>query len=170
MADTVLALALCAGAMIALRRRLDVYDLLVTGAAEGMRMCAGLFPSLVILLTAVSMLRGSGLPDWLASVLAPALRWVGIPPETVLLLLIRPLSGSAALAVGSELILRYGPDSLIGRTAAVMLGSTETTFYVLSVYCGACGIRDVRYAPAAALIADAVGFVTAAASVRLFFA
>ena len=169
MADTVLALVLCGAALIALHRKLDVYGLLVTGAAEGMQMCARLFPSLVILMTAVSMLRSSGLPDWLAAVLAPALRWVGIPPETVLLL-IRPLSGSAALAVGSELMLRYGPDSLIGRTAAVMLGSTETTFYVLSVYFGACGIRDVRYAPAAALIADAVGFVTAAATVRLFFA
>lgn len=170
MADTVLALALCAGALIALRRKVDVYGLLVTGAAEGLRLCARLFPSLVILLTAVAMLRGSGLLEWLSALLAPVLRWVGIPPETVLLLLIRPLSGSAALAVGSELILRYGADSLIGRTAAVMLGSTETTLYVLSVYFGACGIKDARYAPAAALIADAVGFWTAAFTVRLFFA
>ena len=170
MADTLLALALCAGSLIALHRRLDVYGLLVTGAAEGLQMCAKLFPSLVILLAAVAMLRSSGLLDWLSALLAPALKWMGIPPETVLLILIRPLSGSAALAVGSELILRYGADSLIGRTAAVMLGSTETTFYVLSVYFGACGIRDARYAPAAAMIADVVGFLTAAATVRMFFA
>ena len=98
------------------------------------------------------MLRASGLLDWLAQALAPVLHLLGIPPETVGLLLIRPVSGSGALGVGSELIQRYGPDSLIGRTAAVMLGSTETTFYTIAVYFGAAGIRDTRYAIPAALL------------------
>jgi len=93
----------------------------------------------------------------------------GIPPETALLVLIRPLSGSAALAVGAELMAEYGPDSLIGRTAAVMLGSTETTFYTISVYFGAAGIKKTRYTIPAALIADFVGFFVASLTVRLFW-
>ena len=126
-------------------------------------------PALVGLLTAVHMLRASGLLDWLAQALSPVLHLLGIPPETVGLMLIRPISGSGALGVGSELIQRYGPDSLIGRTAAVMLGSTETTFYTIAVYFGAAGIRNTRYAIPAALCADLCGFVAASWAVRLFF-
>ena len=91
----------------------------------------------------------------------------GIPPETAPLVLIRPFSGSAALAVGSDLMATYGVDSRIGRTAAVMLGSTETTFYTISVYFGAAGIRDPRHTVPAALIADLTGFAVAALTVRL---
>ena len=94
---------------------------------------------------------------------------LGIPPETVALLLVRPVSGSAALGVGAELIATYGPDSLIGRTAAVMLGSTETTFYTIAVYFGAVGISRTRYAVPAALCADLTGFLAAAWAVRLCF-
>ena len=101
--------------------------------------------------------------------LGPVLTLVGIPPETVGLLLIRPMSGSGALGLGAELMQTYGPDSLAGRTAAVMLGSTETTFYTISVYFGAVGIHKTRYAVPAALCADLVGFLAAAWAVRLFF-
>ena len=126
-------------------------------------------PALVVLLSAVGMLRASGALDALSAVLSPVLELAGIPPQTVLLLLVRPISGSAALAIGAELISQYGVDSMIGRTAAVMLGSTETTFYTISVYFGAWGISKTRYAVPAALIADGVGFLAAAWSVRLFY-
>ena len=86
-----------------------------------------------------------------------------------MLVLIRPISGSAALAVGADLMKQYGVDSQIGRTVAVMLGSTETTFYTISVYFGAAGIKKTRYAIPAALFADGVGFFMSALSVRLFF-
>ena len=99
----------------------------------------------------------------------PALARVGIPPELVPLMLVRPLSGSGALGVAGELISAHGPESYVGRVAAVMLGSTETTFYTVAVYFGAAGIRKTRFAIPAALTADAVGFLTAAATVRLFF-
>ena len=91
------------------------------------------------------------------------------PVSWQLLLLVRPISGSAALAIGAELIGEYGVDSMIGRPAAVMLGSTETTFYTISVYFGAWGITRTRYAVPAALIADAVGFLAASWTVRLFY-
>ena len=153
-------------------RRRDVtvfFTMLADGAVDGMKILVRILPALVGLLTAVYMLRASGLLDWLAQALSPVLHLLGIPPETVGLMLIRPISGSGALGVGSELIQRYGPDSLIGRTAAVMLGSTETTFYTIAVYFGAAGIRNTRYAIPAALCADLCGFVAASWAVRLFF-
>ena len=146
----------------------DVYDALLVGAGKGLEILLKILPALVTLLTVVAMLRASGGLEVLADVLAPVLGWLGIPPETVGLMLVRPISGSAALGVGSELISTYGPDSTIGRTAAVMLGSTETTFYTIAVYFGAAGIRKSRYAVPAALCADAAGFFFAALTVRLF--
>ncbi len=154
----------------ALAGKRDVYTLLVTGAGEGLSMLKNIVPSLIVLLTAVYMLRASGAMDLLTRLLGPVCRWVGIPPETAPLVIIRPISGSAALAVGSELMAAYGPDSLIGRTAAVMLGSTETTFYTISVYFGAAGVKGTRYAIPAALLADLTGFLMAAWTVRIFYA
>lgn len=167
MYDYVIPLLLAVCAILALRRQENAYDLLLDGASEGLHLMKNIVPSLVILLSAISMLRASGAMDALSELLAPALAFTGIPVETVTLMLVRPLSGSAALAVGAELIATYGPDSLVGRIAAVMLGSTETTFYTVSVYFGACGIRKTRYAVPAALIADLTGFLAAAWTVRL---
>ena len=169
MADYIVPLILAVTAVAALGRRENTYDLLTAGAAEGFRMLGTIAPALIVLLGAVEMLRASGALDALSDLLSPILGPMGIPPETVLLLLVRPISGSAALAIGAELIAAHGPDSLVGRTAAVMLGSTETTFYPISVYFGAWGIQKTRYAVPAALIADFVGFLAASWTVRLFY-
>lgn len=160
-----LLLAVCA--ILVLQKQENAYDLLLDGAGDGLRLMKNIVPSLVILLSAISMLRSSGALDAAVELLRPVLRFTGIPAETVMLMLVRPISGSAALAVGAELITTHGPDSLVGRTAAVMLGSTETTFYTISVYFGSCGIRKTRYAVPAALIADLTGFLAAAWTVRL---
>lgn len=149
-----------------LGRHGDVYDALLTGGREGLETTVRILPALVMLLTAAELLRQSGAMAALSSFLAPAASVLGIPPETLPLVLIRPVSGSAALSVGADLMAAHGPDSLIGRTAAIMLGSTETTFYTLSVYFGAAGVKKSRYALPAALMADLVGFVTAAAAAR----
>lgn len=154
-------------ALFAAGRRVNVFEALTRGAEEGLTTLLGIFPALVGLLTAVYMLRASGAMEAIASLLAPLLTALGIPPETAPLLLIRPISGSGALAVGSELMARYGPDSTIGRTAAVMLGSTETTFYTIAVYFGSAGVRRTRYAIPAALAADLTAFVAAALAVRV---
>ena len=169
MAEYIVPLLLAATALAALRKRENAYDILTDGAREGFNMLLTIAPSLVVLLSAVGMLRSSGALEALARFLSPALEFVGIPPETVLLMLVRPISGSAALAVGAELIAAHGPDSLVGRTAAVMLGSTETTFYTISVYFGSWGITKTRYAIPAALIADLTGFLTASWTVRMFY-
>jgi len=128
-----------------------------------------ILPPLVGLMTAVYMLRASGALELAARALAPAMERLGLPPELLPLMLVRPISGSAALGVGAELISTYGPDSTLGRTAAVMLGSTETTFYTIAVYFGAVGITRTRYAVPAALCADLTGFLAAAWAVRLCF-
>ena len=169
MAEYIVPLILAVAAIAALRRRENAYDILTDGAREGFSMLLTIAPALIVLLGAVGMLRASGALEALSTALSPALEFLGIPAETVLLLLIRPLSGSAALAVGAELMAAHGPDSLVGRTAAVMLGSTETTFYTVSVYFGACGVKKTRYAIPAALIADSVGFLAASWTVKLFF-
>ena len=107
--------------------------------------------------------------ELLGGLLAPALGKLGIPPETAALLFVRPVSGSGALAIGSELMAQHGVDSYVGRVVAVMLGSTETTFYTVAVYFGAAGVKRTRYAIPAALIADLAGFMAAALAVRLLF-
>ena len=169
MAEYIVPLILAVAAIAALRRRENAYDILTDGAREGFSMLLTIAPALIVLLGAVGMLRASGALEALSAVLSPALEFLGIPAETVLLLLIRPLSGSAALAVGAERKATHGPDSLVGRTAAVMIGSTETTFYTVSVYFGACGVKKTRYSIPAALIADVVGFLAASWTVRIFF-
>ena len=169
MSDYIIPLLLLAICTLALRKKENAYDILLSGGAEGLRLLISIVPSLVLLLTAVTMLRQSGAVEVLSGFLAPVFSFFGIPPETALLVLIRPISGSAALAVGSELMATYGVDSPIGRTVAVMLGSTETTFYTISVYFGAAGIQKTRYTVPAALIADFVGFFMASLSARLFF-
>lgn len=169
MTDYIVPVLLFLAAALALRKRENAYDILLQGAADGLRLLASILPALILLLTAVHMLRSSGAVELLGRLLSPVFSLFGIPPETAMLVLIRPISGSAALAVGAELMARYGVDSQIGRTAAVMLGSTETTFYTISVYFGAAGIKKTRYTIPAALFADFVGFFMASWTVRWFF-
>ena len=137
---------ICGVALYGAFHRVDVYSSLVQGAGEGLSTLVRIVPSLVGLMTAVYMLRASGALELAALALAPLLERVGLDPELLPLMLVRPISGSAALGVGAELISTYGPDSQLGRTAAVMLGSTETTFYTIAVYFGAVGITRTRYA------------------------
>ena len=166
MTDYIVPLLLLVSSVLALRRKENAYDLLLSGAGEGFQLLITLIPTLILLLTAVTMLRASGAMEWIGSALSPVFSFLGIPPETALLVLIRPFSGSAALAVGTELMREYGVDSLVGKTAAVMLGSTETTFYAISVYFGAAGINKTRYTIPAALIADFTGFFMASLTAK----
>lgn len=170
MLDLLIPILMVVIACIGLGRRQNIYTLMTDGAADGLRLLARICPSLIILLTAIHMLRASGAMELLIHALSPLFRLFGIPPETAPLVLIRPFSGSAALAIGTDLMAAYGADSSIGRTAAIMLGSTETTFYTITVYFGAANIKKTRYAIPAALIADLTGFCVASLTARLFFA
>ena len=169
MTDYLVPMILLITATWALHKRENAYEIMLCGGLEGLKLLLSILPALVFLLTGVHMLRASGAMELLSHLLAPVFSLFGIPPETAMLVLIRPISGSAALAVGAELMSEYGVDSQIGRTVAVMLGSTETTFYTISVYFGAAGIQKTRYTLPAALFADFVGFFMASLTVRLFF-
>ncbi|WP_298031407.1 spore maturation protein [uncultured Dysosmobacter sp.] len=169
LSSLVIPLLLSAVAVYGMGRRVDVYSALTHGAEEGLTVLLRIIPALVGLLTAVSMFRASGAMEWLSGLCAPVLEALGVPPETTPLMLIRPVSGSGALAVASDLMMTHGPDSYVGRVAAVMLGSTETTFYTIAVYFGSAGIHRTRHTIPAALAADLTGFLASALAVRLFF-
>ncbi len=166
MIDYIVPILLLVTSLLALHKKENAYGLLLEGAADGFKLLVTLIPTLILLLTSITMLRASGALEWISRFFSPVFSFFGIPPETVMLVLIRPFSGSAALAVGSELMAQHGADSLIGRTAAIMLGSTETTFYAISVYFGAAGIQKTRYTIPAALIADFMGFFMASLTAR----
>lgn len=165
----IIPLLLAIVAIIGMGKRINVYSALTHGAEEGLTVLLRIIPSLVGLLTAVSMFRASGAMEWLSSLCAPLLSLFGIPAEAMPLMLIRPVSGGGALAVASDLLATHGPDSYLGRVAAVMLGSTETTFYTIAVYFGSAGITKTRHTIPAAIAADLTGFLAAAITVRLFF-
>ena len=169
LADLAAAIVIAGAALWGVLSGPDVFEVMLDGIKDGLGVLLRIFPSLVALLTAVYMLRASGALEALTALLSPLLTLLGIPPETAPLMLLRPVSGSGALAAATELIGQYGPDSYIGRTAAVMLGSTETTFYVIAVYFGAAGIKRTRWAVPAALCADITGFAVSALAVRLLW-
>lgn len=147
----------------------DLYSVMLRGAKKGLSMALELVPALCVLFPAIYLLKSSGLPELLSRLASPVFSFLGIPAETSLLMLLRPLSGSGALAVASDLIESFGPDSLIGRTAAVMIGSSETTFYVIAVYFAAAGVKKTGWAIPAALCADMVCFISSAWICRLLW-
>ena len=169
MTDYVVPILMIMACCLALRKKENCYELMLQGAADGLKLLFSLTPTLILLMTAIHMLRASGAIEVFSRLLAPVLQYTGIPPECAMLILIRPISGSAALAVGADLMASYGVDSTVGRTAAVMLGSTETTFYAMSVYLSHCGVKRSRYILPAALAADFIGFLVAAFSVKVIF-
>jgi spore maturation protein SpmA len=147
--------------------RVRVYDTLVEGAKEGFQVALRILPYLVAILVMVGMLRGSGVLDLVVSWLAPLTSAVHIPAELLPVMLLRPLSGSGALGLTAEILKTHGPDSPLGLMASTIQGSTETTFYVLAVYCGAVGIQRTRHALLACLLADGVAMLVAIFAVRM---
>lgn len=136
-----------------------VYDAFVEGAAQGLEVSLRILPYLVAIMVALAALRTSGLLEAVQDLLGPLLdRW-GVPADVLPLVLIRPLSGSGALAVTTDLLRRHGPDSPAGLLASVLQGSTDTTFYVLSLYLGSVGVRHPRYALGVCLFGDAIAFL-----------
>ena len=160
---------LAAVGLYALYKGVDVFPTFLRGAKSGLKTAVELLPTMVGMLTVVYMLRASGAIDLAAAALAPLLNLLGIPKECTALTLLKPISGGGGLALGSELMQRCGPDSYAGRVAAVMLGSSETSFYTISVYSGHLGLNRLRYAVFAALCADLTAFAVSAAMVRLYF-
>lgn len=150
-------------------KEVKVYDVFVEGAKEGIKTVVRIIPPLVGLLVAVGVFRASGALDLLIYAARPLASVLGIPSEAMPLAFLRPISGSASLALVSDIIKTHGPDSFIGRVVSTMMGSTETIFYTLTVYFGSVGIKNIRYTLAAALIADMVSVVASVWACTLVF-
>jgi spore maturation protein B len=149
--------------LVGLIRKVKVYDVFVDGAKEGFDVAVKIIPFLVGILVAIGMFRGSGAMELLTSALRPIMTATGFPSDLMPLAILRTLTGSGSLAFATDLIKTNGPDSLIGRMAATMYGSSETTFYVLAVYFGAVGVKKTRHAIPAALFGDLVAAIATVA-------
>ncbi len=152
-----------------LLKKVPVYEEFVIGAKDGFATAVQIIPNLVAILFAIGMFRASGAMELLAKGLAPLFDLLGFPPELLPMAIFRPLTGSGSMAILAELIETHGEESLIVKMAAIMFGSTETTFYVIAVYFGAIGVHKIRYAVQAGLIADAAGMAAAVAVGYWFF-
>jgi spore maturation protein B len=152
-----------------LYRRVPVYESFVEGAKEGFQVAVRIIPYLVAILFAIGMFRASGAMDFMVRALDPVLSRIGFPGEVLPMAIVRPLTGSGSAALVADMINQYGEDSILVKMAAVMFGSTETTFYVLAVYFGAVNIRKTRHALAAGLTADIAAMFIAVWVVRLLF-
>ena len=150
-------------------KKVNVFDAFLDGAKEGMRTAVGIIPALTALTLCVSALRASGALEALGDFAAPLAEAAHIPPETLPLMLIRPVSGSGALAVLQGIFSSCGPDSAAGNVASVMMGSTETTFYTITVYFGSVGIKKTGCTVPAALTADLTGMIAAALTVTFLY-
>ncbi|SMC57500.1 spore maturation protein [Sporomusa malonica] len=140
-------------------RKVKVYEAFVEGAGEGFHTAVRILPCLVAMLVAISIFRASGAMDACVAWMGPALSMLGVPSDLVPLAVMRPLSGSGSLGLATEILKTYGPDSLVGRIASTVLASTDTTFYVLTVYFGAVGLSNPRYAVLVGLSGDIASFL-----------
>jgi len=150
-------------------KKVPTYETFVEGGKEGLGIAVSILPFMVGMLVSIAIFRASGALDAMVGLMKPLLDKIGVPAEIVPLALIRPISGSAGLSITTDLIATYGPDSFLGRLAAVMQGSTDTTFYVLTVYFGAVGIRKMGDALKVGLLADLIGIVCSIIFVSLMF-
>ncbi len=166
--DLLLPLIIAAVLITAFVRKTDVFGEFTQGVKEGLRTVLDIFPSLFCLVVTVAAFRASGGTELLSELLSPVFSAVGMPEECAPLVLLRPFSGSGALAVFDDILRSVGPDSRAGRVASVILGSSETTFYTLSVYFSAVGVKRTRYALPCALCGDIAGFLVSAAAVNFF--
>ncbi len=147
--------------LYALKKRVDIYDTFIDGTKESFDMTLKVFPNLLAMVFGVNIFLKSGVLDFIFNNLKPIFSYINVQIEILPMAIMRPISGSASLAILNNLFLNYGPDSFIGTVASIIQGSTDTTFYVLTLYFGSIGIKKIRYAMWAGLFSDLVGIVTA---------
>lgn len=155
--------------VVATWKRISTYELFVEGGKEGVKMAFSLLPFLVGMIVAIAILRSSGALEAFIGLISPILVFVGIPPEIIPLAIVRPISGTAALGMTTELVDNHGPDSFIGRLASTMQGSTDTTLYIITIYFGAVGIKKMGYALKVGLLADLIGILASIIIVTIVF-
>lgn len=166
---SIIAILILAIVVYGMVKKVKVYECFVEGAKEGLSICLRIFPYLLAMLVAIAVFRESKALDYFITLVKPVVKLIGLPPEVVPLILVKPLSGSGALGVLSDILIKYGPDSFIGRLSSIIMGTTETIFYTLTVYFGAVGIKKIRHTLWAAVLADFVAIIMALTLARLMF-
>lgn len=169
MTDYIVPVITAAVLIYAAIKRVDVFDAFVEGASEGLKTCGEILPALVLLIVCIGMFRASGAVEAVTNILEPLCNAVGFPTEVMPLVILRPFSGSGAMALYNEIAAVSGADSFAERVASVLIGSSETTFYTIAVYFGAVKTSKTRYAVPAALTADCTAWIVCGAVVYLFF-
>ncbi len=167
MSDYVIPFFIAAIMIIGLVKKVDVFSEFTEGAKENLKAAVSVLPALVALMTAIGMFKASGALDFISTAISPLTSFFGFPEECIPLAIIRPVSGSGALAVFENILTDVSPDSFVGRVASVIIGSTETTFYTIAVYYGITKVKKTRQALPASLAADFTGFVLSALTVRI---
>lgn len=152
--------------IFAVKEKTKVFDNFMDGAKEGMEIVISLFPTLLGLFVAIGALRTSGILDLIINIISPIISVLNIPVEIMPLAMLRPISGSAAMAIAIDMMNTYGVDTLLGRIISTIMGSTETTLYTIAIYTAAVGIKKIRFVLIAALIGDIVGMITSVAICR----
>ena len=151
------------------KKRINIYDSFLKGVMEGLKTSVSIFPNMIAMIFAVNLLISSGFIEYIFSFLKPVLSNFGLGTDILSMAFFRPISGNASLAIMNNIFENFGPDSLMGRLASTLQGSTDTTFYVLALYFGSVGIKKTRYALGVGLFADFIGIVMSFILVYLFF-
>lgn len=150
-------------------KKTNIYDEFITGATESFGMILKIFPCLLAMILGINIFLKSGILDFLMNLINPLFEYIGVPIQVLPMMIMRPISGSSTLAILNNLFIDFGPDSLIGRLASVIQGSTDTTLYVITLYFGSIGIKKIRYALWAGLFADLIGIVSSIIIVNCIF-
>ena len=140
-----------------LKKRIPIYDVFIVGAKEGLQTAVDILPFLIGIFIAIEALTSSGAITYIENVTYPFFEFLGIPQELISLIILRPVSGSGSLVVAEQIMKITGPDSFAGRSAAVMVGSCETIFYVLALYFGVTSVKKMRHTFLAGLIGYIIG-------------
>lgn len=147
---------------------LNVFDIFLAGVKSGFKTIFGITPALIALIVAINMLKSSGGLDVITNLLSPISDFLGIPKEVTPLAILSPISGSGAVSMFESILKNFHPDSFIGRCASVMMGSTETTFYAVTLYYGSCNIKNTRHTLPSAICADLISFIVSSRAVKFF--
>lgn len=166
---SIIAIIILAIVVYGMIKGVKVYECFVEGAKDGLSICARIFPYLLAMLVAIAVFRESKALDYFINLVKPAVQLIGLPPEVVPMVLVKPLSGSGALGLLSDILIKYGADSFIGRLSSIIMGTTETIFYTLTVYFGAVNIKKIRHTLWAAILADLTAIIMAITLTRLMF-
>lgn len=166
---SIIAIIILAVVVYGMIKKVKVYECFVEGAKDGLAICVRIFPYLLAMLVAIAVFRESKALDYFIQLVKPIVKLIGLPPEVLPLVLVKPLSGSGALGVLSDILMKYGADSYIGILSSVIMGTTETIFYTLTIYFGAVGIKKIRHTLWAAIMADFVAVIMAITLTRLMF-